>query len=48
MTTHQTNQQLCPPYREDLKVKKLAERLDGKLALQSKAIREAAQAKSQN
>jgi hypothetical protein len=48
MTAQQTNQQQCPQYREDLKVQKLAERLDKKLALQAKAISEANQAKSKN
>jgi hypothetical protein len=48
MTAQQTNQQQCPQYREALKVQKLAERLDKKLALQAKAISEANQAKSKN
>jgi deoxyhypusine synthase len=48
MTNQQTNQQQCPQYREDLKVQKLAERLDKKLAFQAKAVREATQAKSKN
>jgi hypothetical protein len=48
MTNQQINQPSCPRYREDLKVQKLAERLDKKLALQAKAISEAVQAKSKN
>jgi hypothetical protein len=48
MTAQQINQQQCPHYREDLKVQKLAERLDKQLALQAKAIREAIQAKAKN
>jgi hypothetical protein len=48
MTDQQTNQPSYPPYREDLKVQRLAERLDKKLALQAKAIREAIQANAKN
>jgi hypothetical protein len=48
MTNQQTNQRQCPRYREDLKVQKLAERLDKKLAFQAKAEREANQAESKN
>jgi hypothetical protein len=48
MTNQPTNQQLHPQHREDLKVQKLAERLNKKLALQPNTIREATQAKSQN
>jgi hypothetical protein len=48
MTNQQTDQEPHPQYREDLKVQKLAERLNKKLALQSKAICEATQAESQN
>jgi hypothetical protein len=48
MTNQQTNQPSCPHYREDLKVQKLADRLDKQLALQAKAIREANQANSKN
>jgi hypothetical protein len=48
MTSQPRNQQQCPHNQEDLKVQKLAERLDKKLALQAKAISEATQAKSKN
>jgi hypothetical protein len=48
MTNQQANQPSYPHYREDLKVQKLAVRLDKKLALQAKATREATQAKSKN
>jgi hypothetical protein len=48
MTKQQTNQQLRPQHREDLKVQKLTECLNKKMALQPKAISEASQAKSQN
>jgi hypothetical protein len=48
MTNQQSNQQPCLQYREELKVQKLAERLNKKLALQAKAIREATLAKPQN
>jgi len=48
MTAQQTNAQQRPQYREDLKVEKLAERLDKKLALQAKAIREANQTNSKH
>jgi hypothetical protein len=42
MTNQQTNQQQRPQHREDYKVKKLAERIEAKLALQAKAAREQA------
>jgi hypothetical protein len=46
--TSQPNQQTNPQYREDYKVQKLVERIETKLALQAKAIREASQASSKN
>jgi hypothetical protein len=44
--TSQTNQQR--PRREDYKVQKLVDRIETKLALQAKAIREASQTSSEN
>jgi hypothetical protein len=41
MTNQQPNQQPRPPHREDYKVQKLVDRIESKLALQAKAIREA-------
>jgi hypothetical protein len=48
MTTqiNHTNQQR--PRREDYKVQKLVDRIETKLALQAKAIREASQTSSKN
>jgi hypothetical protein len=40
ITNQQTDQPLCPQYREDYKVKKLVERIEAKLTLQAKAARE--------
>jgi hypothetical protein len=48
MTSQQTNQQQRPQCREDRKIQKLVERIETKLALQAKAIREANQASSKN
>jgi cytochrome c-type biogenesis protein CcmH/NrfG len=48
MTDQPTNQQQRPQHREDCKVQKLVERIEMKLALQAKAIREASQASSKN
>ena len=42
--TNQADQQRLPQYREDHKIQKLVERIEMKLALQAKAIREASQA----
>jgi hypothetical protein len=47
MTNQQTNQQ-PRPHREDYKVQKLMDRIESKLALQSKAKREASQECSKN
>jgi hypothetical protein len=46
--TSQPNQHTNRPHREDYKVQKLVERIEAKLALQAKAIREASQASSKN
>jgi len=43
MTNQQTNQQQRPQHREDYKVQKLIKRIETKLALQAKAIREGSQ-----
>ena len=48
MTNQPTHQQQRPLYREDCKIQKLVERIEIKLALQSKAIREASQTNSKN
>jgi hypothetical protein len=48
MTNQQPNQQPRPPHREDYKVQKLVDRIESKLALQAKAIREANQESSKN
>jgi hypothetical protein len=48
MTHPQTNKQQRPQLREDYKVQRLMERVEIKLALQEKAIREASQASSNN
>jgi hypothetical protein len=48
MTNKQATQRQRPRYREDLKVQKLAERLDKKLTFQAKAERQANQAESKN
>jgi hypothetical protein len=48
MTNQTTIQQLFPQHREDYKVQKLIVRIETKLALQAKAIREANQAGSKN
>jgi hypothetical protein len=48
MTNQQTNQQQLSRPREDHKVKKLIERIETKLALQAKAIREDKQSNSKN
>jgi len=48
MTNQQTNQQQPSRLREDHKVQKLIERIETKLALQAKAVREASQASSKN
>jgi hypothetical protein len=42
MTNQQANQQLRPQHREDYKVQKLVERIETKLALQAKTVREQA------
>jgi deoxyhypusine synthase len=47
-TVRMTNQQRTPQYREDHKVQKLIERIETKLALQAKAVREATQASAKN
>lgn len=46
--TSQANQQQLPRHREDYKVQKLVERIETKLALKTKAIREASEASSKN
>jgi hypothetical protein len=43
-----TTQQQRPHYREDQKVQKLVQRIEAKLALQAKAIREANQESAKN
>lgn len=48
MTTQHTNQQQPSQHREDYKVQKLIERIETKLTLQTKAIREAKQGNSKN
>jgi hypothetical protein len=48
MTDQPTTQQLRPQHREDFKVQKLVKRVEMKLALQAKAVREADQARSKN
>jgi len=48
MANRQTKEQLRPRHREDHKVQKLVERIETKLALQEKAVREANQASSKN
>jgi hypothetical protein len=48
MTHEQTNKEQRPQLREDYKVQKLVERIETKLALQEKAIREASQASPKN
>jgi len=48
MTTQHTNQQQPSRPREDHKVQKLIERIETKLALQAKAIREAKRGNSKN
>jgi hypothetical protein len=46
--TNQSNQQQLPQHREDYKVQKLVQRIETKLALQAKAIREANQTSLKN
>jgi len=46
--TNQSNQQQLPQQREDYKVQKLVQRIETKLALQAKAIREANQTSLKN
>ena len=47
--TNQTNQPPQPQqHREDYKVQKLVERIEAKIALQAKAVREAGQANLKN
>jgi hypothetical protein len=48
MTSQQTKENLRPQHREDYKVQKLVERVEKKLALQAKAVREATQASAKN
>jgi hypothetical protein len=48
MTNQGTNQQQSPQHLEDHKVQKLVARIETKLALQAKAIREASQAHLKN
>jgi len=48
MTNQQTNQEQRPRHREDHKVQKLIERIEVKLALQAKAIREGNQPRLKN
>jgi hypothetical protein len=47
MTNQQANQQR-PQHREDYKIQKLVDRIESKLALQAKALREANQESSKN
>jgi hypothetical protein len=48
MTDQPITQQQRPQHREDQKVQKLVRRIESKLALQAKAIREASQASAKN
>jgi hypothetical protein len=48
MTSQQIKQQPLPRHREDHKVEQLVKRIEEKIALQAKAIREANQASSKN
>ena len=49
MTNQQAKtQQLCPQHREDYKIQILTQRIETKLALQEKAIREAKRTTSKN
>jgi len=48
MTTQDENQSQRPHYREDYKVQQLLQRIETKLSLKSKEIREASQASSKN
>jgi hypothetical protein len=48
MTNQQTNQPQRPQHREEHKIQKLMDRIETKLALQAKALREAKQGNSKN